>query len=399
MRLFHSVGVLAFIACGDGTTTEPEVTPDTQEVGEVAPETEVAPEVAPETEVLDETEVVDEVAPETETTRTSWATLVSSYNLLESVAGRGGVRDQGIEWRVAMEGGPATMAELSRPHQAQADASGRIFIADKEAHAIRRVDLDGTIHTVAGTNVPGDDGDAPGPAVQKRLTDPNGLYVLDNDVVHILDQGNGKVRRLATDGTLTTFITVPGGIETGRGLWVAEDERLAYIASGKQLLKWQADIGVSVLVAGFVELGNLVVDPDGHLVVTDRGGHRVYRIGADGTKTPIAGNGAKVGGGDGQAALATGLDEPRAVWFLPEDVGGGYLVGTHEGNQVWYVDPAGTIRLFLDGGDGHAFSGDGQYFRTPGKKVSEVRAITVANNGDIIITENDYGRVRRILRR
>ena len=395
------VCALAFLGCGDGES-QPEVAPEVEVVEEVAPEVEVVEEVAPEVEVVEEAEVseVSEVGEvETETTRTSWATLVSSYDLLESVAGRGAARDEGIEWRVSMEGGAATLAELSRPHQAQADALGRIFIADKEAHAIRRVDLDGTIHTVAGTNVPGDDGDTPGPAVQKRLTDPNGLYVLDNDVVHILDQGNGKVRRLATDGTLTTFITVPGGIATGRGLWVAEDESYAYIAAGNRLLKWQAGIGVSVLVAGFVELGNLVVDPDGHLVVTDRGGHRVYRIGADGSKTPIAGNGARTGGGDGQAALATGLDEPRAVWFLPEDVGGGYLVGTHEGNQVWYVDPAGTIRLLLDGGDGHAYSGDGQYFRTPGKKVSEVRAITVANNGDIIITENDYGRVRRIVRR
>ena len=121
---------------------------------------------------------------------------------------------------------------------AMADRDERIFIADKEAHAVRRVDPDGRIITVAGTGEAGDDGDLPGPASLRRLSDPNGLYVLDGDGaygVFILDYGNGKVRKLARDGTLTTFITVPGGIVSGRGLWVAPDEASAFIASSTSL--------------------------------------------------------------------------------------------------------------------------------------------------------------------
>jgi len=162
------------------------------------------------------------------------------------------------------------------------------------------------------------------------------------------------------------------------------------------VLRWETATGVRVLASGFSSLGNLVVDPAGALVVTDRGGHRVYRVAPDGTRTPIAGNGTTSGGGEGMPAVASGLDEPRAICFL---AGGGFLAGTHRGNQVWYVDPAGRLHLFLDGGDGHAHAGDGQYFRTPGPKVSEVRAITVAPNGDILVTENDYGYVRAVRRR
>lgn len=392
MRGALVAAALMMAGCGgdEGQVADGDVADaETLEVETVEPEV-VADTSDDSTSETDETDGV---------TRNSWALLVASYDKLETVAGRGTQRDEGNEWRAAYENGPAVLSELSRPHMAMADSLGRIFIADKEAHGIRRVDLDGSIRTVAGTNLAGDDGDAPGPATSKRLTDPNGLYVLGNDVVHILDQGNGKIRRLATDGTLTTFITVPGGIETGRGLWVAEDESAAFIASGKKVLRWEAGVGVFVYAQGFVELGNLVVDPGGALVVTDRGGHRVYRVAADGSKVAIAGNGTMLGGGNNQLALESGLNEPRAVWFLPEDIGGGYLVGTHEGNQVWYVDPGGVLHLFLDGGDGHAHSGDGQYFRTPGQKVSEVRAITMAPNGDIIITENDYGYVRRVTRR
>src|SRR5688500_19864523 len=57
----------------------------------------------------------------------------------------------------------------------------------------------------------------------------------------------------------------------------------------------------------------------GRLVVTDREGHRVYRFDAQGTRTVIAGNGTAFGGGDGQLATSTGLNEVRAVWFRSEE--------------------------------------------------------------------------------
>jgi serine/threonine-protein kinase len=275
---------------------------------------------------------------------------------------------------------------------AMADSAGRIWVADKEAHAIRRVDPDGTIHTVAGTGQSGDDGDGPGLATAMRLVDPNGLHVTNDDITFILDLGNGKIRRLEGT-TMTTFITVPGGIATGRGLWVSDDEQLAYMAAGDRVLQWRAGVGLSVLATGFVSLGNLTVDPSGELVVTDRGGHLVYRVSASGARTILAGNGLTEGGGDGQRATESALNEPRAIAFTDD---GGFFVGTHEGNQLWWVAPEGTIHLFLDGGDNHAHSGDGRYFRSPGEKVSEVRSVTLDRLGHVIIVENDFGFVRRV---
>jgi hypothetical protein len=126
--------------------------------------------------------------------------------------------------------------------------------------------------------------------------------------------------------------------------------------------------------------------------VTDRGANRVYKVSKGGNKTPIAGNGDSTGGGDGWPALSTGLAGVRGIWFLPN---GGYLLATHEGSQIWYVDPAGIIHLFVDGSPG-AHSGDGDYFRDPGPKLSEVRAVTMDSRGRIIITENDAGFIRTI---
>lgn len=328
--------------------------------------------------------------------------LIGSYSTLRTIAGKGEVVqvDQS-DWEPRFEGGPAVEAELSNPHFAMGDAAGNIYIVDKDAHSVRKVAPDGKITTVAGTGVAGDDGDGPGPGTAMRLRFPNGLWVRGDGTVYILDTDNSKVRRLDPVGMMTTLIDSRARrIRTGRGLWVKDDESLAFFSSRDELRKWTPSGGVTVLRGGFVSLGNLAVDPQGELVATDRGedsgaGSRVYRISGDGTRTPIAGNGTAIGGGDGERALDTGLHGVRGVWFLPQ---GGYLLATHTGSQVWFVDRGGIIHLFLDGEAGNVRSGDGEHFRTPGKKVSNIRGIALDRVGNLLIVENDYGFVRMVER-
>ncbi|MFO0744632.1 MAG: hypothetical protein U1F43_03025 [Myxococcota bacterium] len=222
-------------------------------------------------------------------------------------------------------------------------------------------------------------------------------WVRLDGVCYILDLDNGKIRRLAVDGTMTTLFAVPAastpaaacGSPTTSG--TPSSPRAPRSSSG-------TPTSACAFRARFSSLANLVLDPDGKVVAVsaDRGVNCIFRLAADGSAAIIAGNGLIDGGGDGQLAVDTGLNEVRAVWFVDT---GGYLVGTHEGNQVWYVDTKGVIHLFVDGGDNHAHSGDGLYFKSPGKKVSEVRAITLDHQGNILITENDYGYVRAVLRR
>jgi hypothetical protein len=322
--------------------------------------------------------------------------LVESYNLLTTIAGAGGIGTDGInKWQPEFEGGPATNALLSRPHIAMADDVGNVVIADKDAHAIRKVGLDGTIVTVAGTNEPGDGPDDPTPATEVALNQPNGIWVRGDGVVYILDLLNGKIRKLDTNGLLSTLFTVPGGIPVGRGIWVNADESLAYVCAGTVVKKWTPVEGVTDFASGFVELGNLIVDPWGNLVVTDRRGHRVWRIFADGTIENIAGDGTTDGdGGDGQLATETSLNEVRGVWFLPT---GAYFLCTHRGSQVWYVDTAGFIHLFLNGSRSDTHAGDGTWFWNPTEfRVSECRAVTLDRDGNLLITENDSGYIRRV---
>jgi hypothetical protein len=327
--------------------------------------------------------------------RTGFTNLTRAYGLLETIAGAGGTDVDDNEWRSEFEGGPATNALLSTPHMAMANQAGEVFIADKEAHAVRKIKLDGTIVTVIGTNQPGDGPDTSTPGTEVGLNAPNGLWVSARGDVYVLDMGNGKVRHMDDQGMVVTLFSVPGGIQAGRGLWVSDEHTLAYVSCLAVVKKWTPADGIIDFAAGFTELANLTVDPHGSLVVTDRGAHSVWRIAADGaTRTRIAGNGTNNGGGDGQPATATGLDGVRGVAFAPT---GAFFVCTHRGSQVWYVDLTGMIHLFLNGDRNDAHAGDGTWFYDPTEhRVSENRAVTMDWDGNLLLTENDRGYVRMI---
>jgi sugar lactone lactonase YvrE len=321
--------------------------------------------------------------------RAEFEALRDRYGMLETLAGsglRGG--DDTNDWDPSYEGGPATSADLSTPHNALGDAAGNTFIADKDAHAIRKVTPEGTIVTVAGVNEPGDDGDGPLSGTSAHLYQPNGLWVRADGTVYILDLGNRKIRKLDTNGELRTLFGVPS-LGTGRGLWVADDERLAYVCSGGVVKRWSAEGGLEDYASGFHELGNLAV-VDGHVFVTDRGAHRVFELPPEGAPKPIAGNGLVAPLVDGARALETSLNGVRGIF--PSDAGGLFLA-THEGSKVLYLDSEGFVHIFIDGARG-AHSGDGEPVSTPGYKVSEVRSVTVNPHGDVLVTENDLGYVR-----
>ena len=357
------------------------------------------------------------VAPATATTATAatagdsddrqWLAVRARYGRMRAVAGAGATDRRTDEWRADFEGGPAIAAELSRPHMAMADGAGNVYIADKEAHAIRKVDGAGRITTVAGTGRPGPVDDTPGPATARALGDPNGLFVRADGTLYVLDLDHGRIRKVATDGTMTTLVTVPGGIAVGRGLWIdgADGDERVLIASGRVIKRWTAAGGVTDWATGFVSLGNLARDGAGRLLVADRGGNRVYAIadgGADLDRAPaavaIAGDGSAGPGQDGGAALATALAGVRAVWPAHPADGAGFFAGTHQGCQLWFIDAAGRAHLFLDGERG-AHGGVGEPSSTPGKKLSELRSVTLDAAGNLLIVDDDRGFVRVVERR
>jgi len=331
-----------------------------------------------------------------------YTNLLESYGILETVAGRGNSNADASQWQPAFEGEWATNVSLSRPHVAFGDPHGNVLIVDQRSSSILKVTPEGRLFTYAGTHAAGDNGDGPAPATALQLNNPNGGWMRADGTLYVLDTDNAKVRRIDTNQVMTTLFTTPP-LGDGRAFWIKSDETLAYFGSGdpvaNTLHRWTATGGVTTVRSDFGNLGNILGDErSGELYISDRDLYRVYRMDASGVLHTIAGNGTATGsGGEGFAATNTSLNLPRSVWFIPN---GGFFIGEHDpGNRIWYVDPAGIIHRWMNGSSANNRRvGDGQWFyANPGDaKLSRVRAVNTDPFGNLIITESNFGYVRRI---
>ena len=102
------------------------------------------------------------------------------------------------------DGGPAVNAQLSFAQGIAVDRQRNIYIADTENHRIRKVTPDGRISTIAGSGRPGISGDG-GPALRAQFDQPYGLALDGAGNLYVADLGNNRVRRVAPDGTISTF--------------------------------------------------------------------------------------------------------------------------------------------------------------------------------------------------
>ncbi len=104
---------------------------------------------------------------------------------VRTVAGNG---DKGSP----QDGSVATNSPLVDPRAVATDSQDRVYILERNGNALRVVDTDGTIRTVAGS---GARGLKDGPAMQATFGSPKHLCVDDEDNVYIADDQNRAIRK------------------------------------------------------------------------------------------------------------------------------------------------------------------------------------------------------------
>jgi hypothetical protein len=260
-----------------------------------------------------------------------------------------------------------------------------------------KITPDGRLHTIAGTHTPAFEGDAPFKATNSPLNSPTSLHLIGSNL-YILDSGNSRVRALNGSGDLVPVLAPDPNLATNlSGLWVllknGNPDEIFY-GAGTALRHWDSkDNLIATNADGFSRIGNVVINPSERTIVTDVLDHRVYRVRGGGEKIVVAGTGFPNGlkGGDADRVALPGVS---GIWYLPI---GGYFLGLDQGAQVWYVDSDDNAAPFIFGAPG-AHAGDGAWFRAGGRrkpKISNVRSVTVAPSGDIILVEAN-GFVRKI---
>jgi sugar lactone lactonase YvrE len=223
------------------------------------------------------------------------------------------------------DGGPATSAELNYPRAVAVDGAGNLYIADAfnnrirrvnaagvistwaneavfnsgfaidasgnlyfaNAERVHRVSTTGTITTVAGTGVPGYNGDG-GLAVNAALNVPSDVAIDGAGNLYIVDTDNNRIRRVNTSGIISTI----AGNGTGA----------AY--SGDGSLATSAGLGIMQRVAA---------DGAGNVYVNDILSNRVRMIDTTGIITTLAGNGIEDFTGDGGLAVNASLAQSAGM--------------------------------------------------------------------------------------
>lgn len=125
---------------------------------------------------------------------------VNSSGIISTVAGTGTLGFAG-------DGAAATSAQFSYPGAMSFAADGSLLVADYGNNRVRKIDTSGNVSTFAGSAGVGFSGDAAA-ATSAQLNGPFGVSLGTNGSVLIADQINGRIRKVAADGVIST---VAGG--------------------------------------------------------------------------------------------------------------------------------------------------------------------------------------------
>jgi sugar lactone lactonase YvrE len=216
----------------------------------------------------------------------------SSAGAAQMIAGNGCFRSTG-------DGGPAREAPVYALGGVVADDQGNLYFSEYLGNRVRKVSVDGTISTIAGTGLPGYSGDG-GPATNAQLWEPWNIAVDHRGGLYVSDSSNYKIRHITWDGAIST-VPIPSGAD-------------------------------------------LTVDPQGNLYVA--AGDKVYRLSPDGRLMTFAGadcEGATTPLGDSQFVNICLLN-PHAV--VADSQGNLYICDFY--SRIRVVDSSGRVSTYAD---------------------------------------------------
>ncbi len=271
---------------------------------------------------------------------------VDTNGIITTVAGNGSSGYSG-------DGGPATEAKLYESQDVAVDASGNLYIADMRNNRIRKVDTNGIITTVAGNGSSGYNGDG-GPATEAQLTFPSGVIVDSLGNLYIADRVNHCIRKVDPGGII---ITVAGNGSSGY--------------SGDEGPATEAQLNYP---------DGLALDASGNLYIADNN-HCIRKVDTSGIIITVAGNGSSGYSGDGGPATEAQLNYPNG---LALDASGNLYICDTSNYRVRKVDTSSIITTV---------AGNGSYdFYEPGDGGPAIEAsftswyVTVDDAGNLYIT-------------
>lgn len=242
---------------------------------------------------------------------------ISTSGVVSTVAGSAGEKGS--------DDGTGSSARFNNPSCAIADAAGNIYVADGGNNTIRKITPAGVVTTIAG--LAGVSGTNNGTGSAALFNSPGGIVLETNGVLFVTDSGNNTIRRVTTNGVVSTFagsaiesgsadgtggsarFDTPEGItlDQNNNLYVADTRndtiRMITPAAVVSTLAGSAGISGSTNATGTNALFNypvgIAADHSGNLFVSEYGNHTVRQIAPGAIVTTLAGSAGQSGSADG----------------------------------------------------------------------------------------------------
>lgn len=271
------------------------------------------------------------------------------------------------------EGDVGTDVQLNHPTDLAEAADGSILLMAWHNHKLRSIDpATGRVRILGGGGV----GYVDGPLTSALFKQPSRLALDEEQNIYILDQGNGRIRKVTASTQIVSTIAGTGA----HGF--AGDDGPAIDAT----FAWEA--GDNPEPSGGIAYGN------NKLYVADTDNHRIRMIDlANGLVSTIAGTGVAGDAGDGGPATAAQLRGPRDLEIGPD--GDLYIADTDNGR---------VRALDLDSGVIRTVAGTGVLGFTPKEKIDASRmqlhrtfGVDFDREGNLYISDSLNSRIVRVV--
>ena len=302
------------------------------------------------------------------------------------------------------DGGPATAAQFNLPYGIAVDSAGAVYVADLGNNRVRRIGPDGTVTTVAGTGAKGSAGDG-GPAAAAQLFTPRNVAVDAAGNLYISEFEGHRVRRVSTDGKIATFagtgaagysgdgssagnasLAYPAGlaVDSSGSLYIADSQNSCV----RKVLTNGIISTVAGALAGMASPHAVAVDASGSIYVADNSSTMVFAYTAAGARTLYAGGPASGFQGDGgpatKAILANVLD------VATDSTGSVYLA---DSVRVRKIDPSATIQTIAGDGYYHSVGDAGS---ATAALLNQPAGVALDFAGDLLIADTGTQRIRLV---
>ena len=255
--------------------------------------------------------------------------------------------------------GTVSVALLNAPTGVAVDGSGNVYVADNGNSTVRKVTSGGVVSTLAGHA--GSYGSSNGTGSAARFNGATGVAVDSGGNVYVADNGNWTIRKVTSDGVVSTLagLALNNGSSDGNGS-----------------------------AARFYYPYGVAVDGSGNVYVADTSNNTIRKVTSGGVVSTLAGLAGSSGSTDGTGRAAL-FDGPAGVAV---DGSGNVYVADSYNDTIRMVTSGGVVTTLagLTGGWGSS-DGTGSAAR-----FGQTAGLAVDSSGNVYVADRDNHTIRKV---